>query len=59
MEISLQEISHFKEGSTVNIDLENKSLVNKQQKFDIKTEVKIENHDDFDDPIYKDSVSFF
>ena len=31
----------------------------KQQKKYIKTEIKIENHDDLDDPIYKDSVSFF
>ena len=30
-----------------------------QQNFHIKTEIKIENHDDLDGPIYKDSVSFF
>ena len=29
----------------------------KKRKVDIKSEIKVENHDDLDDPIYKDSVS--
>ena len=27
------------------------------QDFSLKSEIKVENHDDLDDPIYKDSVS--
>ena len=29
------------------------------QDFSIKSEIKVENHDDLDDPIYKDSVSIY
>ena len=36
----------------------NHDLLKQQNKY-IMTEIKIENHDDLDDPIYKDSVSFF
>ena len=41
------------------INLEKNHDLQKQQNKYIKTEIKIENHDDLDDPIYKDSVSFF
>ena len=41
------------------INPENNHDLQKQQNKYIKTEIKIENHDNLDDPIYKDSVSFF
>ena len=37
---------------------ENNFMLQNQQ-INLKTEIKIENHDDLDDPIYKNHVSFF
>ena len=39
------------------INLESDFGVQGLKKLDIKNEIKIENHDDLDDPIYEDSVS--
>ena len=40
------------------INPENNFVLQTQQ-LHLETEIKIENHDDLDDPIYKNHVSFF
>ena len=49
--------AHVLGKSFCKINPENKFVAQKNQNEDIKSEIKVENHDNLDDLIYKESVS--